>query len=262
MKKHVNTMKIISWNVNGINSTAKKGLLEYIKNEKAEIYCLQEIKASDTTINKDLLNIPGYQLFWNQAERKGYSGVLFYSKIKPIKVTEDLGILEFDHEGRLQTAEFEKFYLINAYFPNSGRGLPKLDYKIKYNQSFLKYIENLRKKKDVILCGDLNVSHKEVDLANPKSNHKTAGFTDEERNWFTEFLETGYIDTLRKFVPEDENGHYTYWSNRNNARERNIGWRLDYFVVNKEFMKHVKNSEILPGITGSDHCPIRLIFDL
>ncbi|UYP48355.1 hypothetical protein NEF87_004640 [Candidatus Lokiarchaeum ossiferum] len=249
-------MKIISWNVNGINSSIKKGFFKFIESEKAEIYCLQEIKVSEKTIDKSFQAPEGYQMYWNQAERKGYSGTMVLTNVEPLTVQFGMGIDEFDTEGRLLTLEFDNFYLINAYIPNAGRGLPRLDFKLDYNQKLYAFMENLQKEKNVILCGDLNVAHKEIDLTNPKSNKKNAGFTIEERNSFTELLDLGYIDSFREF--ESEGGHYTWWSYRNDARARNIGWRLDYFVVNAEFMPKISQSSILSDVIGSDHCPIKL----
>jgi exodeoxyribonuclease III len=250
-------MKIISWNVNGINSTIKKGFFDFFTKEKADIYCLQEIKVSDQTLDKTFQTPPGYFRYWNQAERKGYSGVMVLTKLKPLSVQYGLGFDEFDSEGRLLTLEFEDFYLINAYIPNAGRGLPRLDFKLNYNQKLYTFMEMLKKEKNVILCGDLNVAHKEIDLTNPKSNKKNAGFTIEERDSFSNLLDLGYVDSFREF--ESDGGNYTWWSYRNNARARNIGWRLDYFVVNQTFMSGVKKSSILPNVVGSDHCPIKLL---
>jgi exodeoxyribonuclease III len=254
-----NMVKIISWNVNGLNSTIKKGFLEYVAKEDADVVCLQETKVSNATIDKKMENLQGYNQYWNTAEKNGYSGVMTLTKEKPLSIQEGMGISEFDKEGRLLTVEFSDYYLINGYLPNAGRGLIRLDFKLNYNKNLVKYLEKLRKKKDIILTGDLNVAHKEIDLANPKSNTKTAGFTPEERASFTKLLSLGYIDTFREF--EKDGGNYTYWSYRTKARERNVGWRLDYFVVNKNFLSKVVKSEILSEIMGSDHCPIRLLID-
>ncbi|MHA1855635.1 MAG: exodeoxyribonuclease III [Promethearchaeota archaeon] len=251
-------IKIISWNINGINSAIKKDMISNLNILKADIICLQEIKVSEKTISSNIEELSSkYHQYWNQADRKGYSGVMVLTKIKPLSVKFGLGNEDFDHEGRLITLEFDNFFLLNAYIPNAGRGLPRLSFKLEYNKMLLKYMNSLKKKKHLILCGDLNVAHKEIDLKNPKSNKKNAGFTQEERDSFSELLQNGYIDTFREFIKVG--GNYTWWSYRNNARERNIGWRLDYFVVNKGFMPYVKKSEILPDIMGSDHCPIQLL---
>jgi len=250
-------MKIVSWNVNGINSTIKKDLIPIIKNLDVDIICLQEIKVSEKTIDPQINELSNnYKQYWNQAEHKGYSGVMILTKKKPISVKFGLGNKSFDNEGRLITLEFADFFLINAYIPNAGRGLPRLPFKLEYNINLIKYMNSLKKKKHVVLCGDLNVAHMEIDIKNPKTNKKTAGFTQEERDSFSNLLNKGYVDTFREFTKEG--GHYTWWSYRNNARERNIGWRLDYFVIDKEFLSDIENSEILPNIMGSDHCPIQL----
>lgn len=254
-------MKIISWNVNGINASIKKDMLTFLEDEDADIYCFQEIKVSEKTILKSFLNssvVKKYHLYWNEAEKNGYSGTMILTKKEPLAMMEGLnGDPEYDSEGRLITLEFPEFYLINGYLPNAGRDLKRLDFKLGYNSTLWDYLDKLRSEKPLILCGDLNVAHKEIDLANPSSNHKTAGFTPEERKSFSQFLERGYIDTYREFVKEG--GHYTYWSYRTKARERNVGWRLDYFIVNEKFMPNIKSSDILADVLGSDHCPVRLI---
>jgi exodeoxyribonuclease-3 len=250
-------MKLISWNVNGINSALGKGLLDFIKKENADVYCFQETKRSADTIDPKMLGIDGYKVFWNPAKRKGYSGVMCLSKINPKSVAKGIGIEEFDNEGRVLTLEFEKFFLLNIYFPNAKRELVRLKGKLKFNEAILAYTEKLRKKKPVVICGDFNVAHKEIDLKNPKSNTKTAGFSPEERAWFTKLLEAGYIDTFRLFNKSPE--QYTWWTYRFKARERNIGWRIDYFVVSGELKGKVASSEILPEVFGSDHCPVRLV---
>ncbi len=254
-------MKIISWNVNGLNSALKKGLLKFLKEEGADIYCLQEVKVSEKTIDPNFIENPimkKYQMFWNPAKKNGYSGTMVLTKVEPKAVMFGINHEEdLDLEGRLITMEYEKFFLINGYLPNAGYGLKRLEFKLRYNQALWDYIDELKVKKPIILTGDLNVAHKEIDLANPASNKKHAGFTNEERISFSELLNRGYIDTFRFF--NSDGGHYTYWSYRSNARERNVGWRLDYFIVNHEFIPQVKASEILDQIYGSDHCPIRLI---
>lgn len=252
-------MKIISWNINGLNASLKTGIVDFIEEQNADIYCFQETKVSQEKISimeKNLKDVEGYYFTWNCAERKGYSGVLTLSKKEPLSIQHGMGIDEFDAEGRLLTLEYNDFYLINGYLPNAGRGLPRLDFKIKYNENLMNFLDTLRNEKNVILTGDLNVAHQEIDLANPDSNHKTAGFTDEERKSFSELLDHGFIDTFREF--NKDGGNYTFWSYRGGAREKNIGWRLDYFVVNQKFLSKVEKSDILTEVKGSDHAPIIL----
>jgi exodeoxyribonuclease-3 len=247
-------MKIISWNTNGIRATIKNGFLDFVEKENPEIFCLQETKAHPEQVDISLSNYPHH--FWNSAEKKGYSGVAIFSKIKPISMTEKIGH-EFDNEGRVLALEFEKFYLVNIYTPNSGRGLKRLELRTKWDLAFLKFLKSLEKKKPVLVCGDLNVAHKEIDLANPKSNYnKTAGYTQKEIDGFQKYIDNGFIDTFREFNKEP--GQYTYWGMWNNLRERNIGWRIDYFLTSKSFMKNVKDPFILKEVMGSDHCPIKL----
>ncbi|OIO34570.1 MAG: exodeoxyribonuclease III [Candidatus Omnitrophica bacterium CG1_02_40_15] len=250
-------MNLISWNVNGINACARKGLLGFIKKEDADVYCFQELKSYEGNVDKSLLNIGGYNAFWLFAEKKGYSGVAACSRIKPLSVTKGIGDKEIDKEGRVLTLEFKNFFLINAYFPHSGRSLERLGFKLHFNRLFLEFCQRLRKKKPILIASDFNVAHKEIDLANPRQNEKNAGFTIEEREWFTEFLKQGYIDSFREFTKEP--GHYTWWTYRFNARARNIGWRVDYFVISSELKKQLLSSEILDKVIGSDHCPIRLM---
>ncbi len=249
-------MKIISWNINGIRAAAGKGLAGTIIKLDADVVCLQEIKADESVIPYQIKNIPDYTHYWFPAKKKGYGGVATLTKYKPLTVTYGIGIKKFDEEGRVLVLEYEEFYLINTYFPNSQPKLVRLDYKLEFNNAFLKFIDKLRKHKPVIFCGDLNVAHTEIDLKNPKQNMKNPGFYIEERNWFTKMLEHGYIDTFRMFNKEP--GHYTWWSYRFNARARNIGWRIDYFIVSEELKDKVKSSVILDEIKGSDHCPIML----
>ena len=253
-------MKLVSWNVNGINSAVKKGLLKFMAEEAADMYCFQEVKVSPEKIDAAARGIPGYTPYFLHSQRKGYSGVLTYSKLKPISVTEGIGNSEMDSEGRVLTLEFEKYFLVNAYFPNSNHELSRLGFKLEFNSEFLKFCEKLRKKKPLVICGDFNVAHTELDIKNAKENEHNAGFTVEERNWFTSFLSAGYIDTYREFVKEG--GHYTWWSFRFSARQRNIGWRIDYFVVSKELKKNLADAGILEKVTGSDHCPIELTLRL
>jgi len=248
-------MKIISWNVNGIRAAIRNGFNDFLKNTKFDVLCLQETKESETKPSKRE-NLNNYTEYWYPAKKKGYSGTAVFAKSKPKSVSFGIGIEKYDNEGRVITLEYDNYYLINAYFPNSQRELARLDFKLEFDKEFLKYCERLREKKPIIFCGDLNVAHKEIDLKNPKQNKKNAGFTFEERNWFDEIEKKGYIDTFREFVKEGEN--YTWWSYRFKARKRNIGWRIDYFIVSKELKKKIKNAFILKDITGSDHCPIGL----
>ena len=246
-------MKIISWNINGLRAVIKKNFLDFLKNEKPDILCLQEIKIDDNARNKENFNFPGYEEFWNSAERKGYSGTMILIK-KSLK-NEIISQKIFpNNEGRAQILELDKFFLINVYFPNANRELSRIPYKMEFNKKLLKYIENLKKKKSIIITGDFNVAHQEIDLARPKANIGNAGFTDKERNSFQEYLNSGLIDTFRYLNPKKI--QYTWWSYRAGARPNNVGWRIDYFCTSKEFIKNIKNSYILNKIMGSDHCPI------
>lgn len=250
-------MKIVSWNVNGIRSVQKKGFSDFFCSIDADVVCLQEVRAE---LEQAGFEPAGYHVFWNSAEKKGYSGTAVYSKIKPEKVTYGLGIQKHDNEGRVITLWYKDFILVTVYTPNSKRGLARLDYRSKeWDRDFLKYLKKLEKKKPVVFCGDLNVAHQEIDLANPSSNHKNAGFTDEEREGFENYVQNGFVDTFREFVKEG--GHYTWWSNFAKSRERNIGWRIDYFCISASLKKRLKNSEILSQVMGSDHCPIVLTMD-
>lgn len=245
-------MKIISWNVAGLRACLKKGFEDFFNNEKPEIICLQETKLLD----KELEFKPaGYDYYLFPADKKGYSGTLVYTKVKPISVKFGLNIEEYDIEGRTITLEFEDFYLINVYVPNVKRDLSRMESRMNYEDIFRKYINNLSETKNVVVCGDFNVAHTEIDIKNPKSNIRSAGFTIEERNKMTELLNSGFIDTYRYFNP-DELDCYTWWSYMRNAREKNIGWRLDYFLVNNNFIDSIKKSIIYKDILGSDHCPI------
>lgn len=252
-------MKIISWNVNGIKACARKGMLDFMKRENADVYCFQEVKASPETIDAGLLNIEGYNTFWNPAEKKGYSGVIFYSRIKPLSVIKGLGNKDIDKEGRILVLEFKKFFLVNAYFPHSHRQLTRLGFKLRFNKLFSNFCNKLARKKPLVIASDFNVAHRETDLANPKQNVKNAGFRPEEREWFDKFLKQGYVDTFREF--NLEGGHYTWWTYRANARARNIGWRIDYLVISKKLRNRLKKSYILRDVMGSDHCPIGLEID-
>lgn len=247
-------MKLISWNVNGLRAALNKGFMDYFNQEKPDMMCLQEIKLSEGQLDLDL---PGYYQYFNYAEKKGYSGTAIFTKIKPLNVSYGIDIEEHDKEGRVITLEFDDFFLVTCYTPNSKRGLLRLDYRQKWEDDFRNYLLNLNKTKSVILCGDLNVAHKEIDLANPKSNRKNAGFTDEERAKFTELLDSGFIDTYRYFYPEIPE-MYTWWSYITKARDRNIGWRIDYFVVSKDFEDKILDASIHMEQQGSDHCPVVL----
>lgn len=250
-------MKLLSWNVNGIRACIKKGFLDWVEKQNPDILCIQETKAQPKQV---LMNLPTYHCYWSSAEKKGYSGVLTFSKEKPISVAKGFGIKKFDSEGRFLELEYNEFYLINLYFPNAQRLLKRLDFKLEFNNTLLDYIQNLRikkPKKGIIMCGDFNVAHKEIDLKNPKSNVKNAGFSPKEREFFTKFLEKGYLDTFREYDESSEK--YTWWTYRANVRERNIGWRIDYFVINTEFRTKLKSAFILSDVMGSDHCPIGIV---
>lgn len=246
-------MNIISWNVAGLRACYKKGLEEFFKNEQPDIFCMQETKVLE---NENPLHIEGYNEYLYPAEKKGYSGTMIYSKIKPLNIKYGIDIEVFDKEGRIITAEYNDFYLVNAYVPNSKKQLERLEERMSFEDAFRKYLNRLRETKNVILCGDLNVAHQEIDIKNAKSNKRSAGFTIEERNKMTELLDTGFIDTFRYLYPEEIK--YSWWSYMGGARSKNVGWRLDYFIVNKEYINNIENSEILNEILGSDHCPIKL----
>lgn len=246
--------KYISWNVNGLRAVIKKGFLEYIEEQNPDIIGLQEIKLSEGQLD---LEIPGYNMYYNYAERKGYSGTAIFTKEKPINVTYGIGIEEHDNEGRVITAEFSEYYFVTVYTPNSKDKLLRLDYRMIWEDEFLKYLKNLEKSKPVIVCGDLNVAHKEIDLKNPKTNTRNPGFTIEERNKFTNLLDSGFIDTFRYFYPDKEFA-YSWWSYRENARKNNTGWRIDYFCVSESLKNRITDAEIQSNIEGSDHCPVVL----
>lgn len=246
--------KYISWNVNGLRAVIKKGFLEYIEEQNPDIIGLQEIKLSEGQLD---LEIPGYNMYYNYAEKKGYSGTAIFTKEKPINVTYGIGIEEHDNEGRVITAEFSEYYFVTVYTPNSKDKLLRLDYRMIWEDEFLKYLKNLEKSKPVIVCGDLNVAHKEIDLKNPKTNTRNPGFTIEERNKFTNLLDSGFIDTFRYFYPDKEFA-YSWWSYRGNARKNNTGWRIDYFCVSESLKNRITDAEIQSNIEGSDHCPVVL----
>ena len=247
-------MKLISWNVNGIRACVQKGFLEFFKEADADIFCIQESKMQEGQLE---LELEGYHQYWNYAEKKGYSGTAIFTKEEPISVQYGIGIEEHDHEGRVITLEFEDFYMITVYTPNSQDELKRLEYRMRWETDFLLYLKKLEEKKPVIFCGDLNVAHKEIDLKNPKTNRKNAGFTDEERGKFSELLASGFIDTFRHFYPDMEN-IYSWWSYRFSARAKNAGWRIDYFCVSEALKDRLADAKILTDIMGSDHCPVEL----
>ena len=244
-------MKLISWNVNGIRACLTKGFEDIFKKLDADIFCIQETKCQPEQIE---LEFEGYTSYWNSAEKKGYSGTAIFTKQKPLNVTYGIGIEEHDKEGRVITLEFEKFYMVDIYTPNSKRELERLDYRQIWEDVIRKYLLKLNETKPVIMCGDLNVAHEEIDIKNPNTNHHSAGFTDEERNKMTELLNSGYIDTFRYF--NKDTIKYTWWSYMHQARLKDIGWRIDYFIVNKEFIDRILKSTIYTDVLGSDHCPI------
>ncbi len=250
----MSTLKLISWNVNGLRAAVKKGFVDSVLSLDADVLCLQETRARPEQVDFDL---PGYRAWWNPAKKPGYSGVAVWSRVEPEQVHYDMGIPEFDEEGRVLILEFAKFFLVNVYTPNARRGLTRLDYRQKWDRAFLSYMLRLEESKPVIFCGDLNVAHKEIDLKNPKANVKNAGFTPEERAGFDRIVAAGYIDTFREF--ELGGGHYTWWSQRNNARARNIGWRIDYFCISPRLRPYLLDAFILPEIYGSDHCPVGIL---
>ncbi len=251
-------MKLVSWNVNGIRACITKGFTAFFNQIDADIFSIQETKCQREQIE---LEFNGYKSFWNSAEKKGYSGTAIFTKREPINVTYGIGIEEHDKEGRIITLEFEKFYLVNNYTPNSKRELERLPYRTVWEDEIRKYLLKLNKKKPVIMCGDLNVAHKEIDLKNPKTNRRNAGFTDEERQKMTELLDAGFTDTFRYMYPNKEN-EYSWWSYMGNAREKNIGWRIDYFIVSKDIQSKIKDAKIHQSIMGSDHCPVELDIEI
>jgi exodeoxyribonuclease-3 len=247
-------LKLISWNVNGLRAVMKKGFMDFFADMDADVFCLQEIKLQEGQIEMDL---PGYYTYWNYAHKKGYSGTAIFTKKEPLAVRYGLGIEELDTEGRIITLEFETHYVATVYTPNSQHGLLRLDYRLEWEDAILSYIKELDRQKPVILCGDLNVAHQEIDLKNPKANLKNSGFTPEERGKMTRFLNSGFVDTFRHFYP-DLAGSYSWWSYRSNCREKNIGWRIDYFIASKSLAPKLKDAKIHADIRGSDHCPVEL----
>lgn len=250
-------MKIVSWNVNGLRAVVKKEFIANMLATNADIICLQETKAQPEEVEQALENMPGYQIYANSASRKGYASTAILSKSRPLNIKPDMDISQHDDEGRVITAEFDHFYLITVYVPNSGRGLVRLEYRQQWDRDFLKFVRNLEKKKPVIVCGDLNVAHQAIDLANPKSNYnKTAGYTQAEIDGFSEFLSNGLVDIYRHLYPDKVT--YSWWSYMFNARTKNVGWRIDYFLASRSLLPLIKDCQILTQIMGSDHCPIIL----
>lgn len=248
-------MKLISWNVNGLRACMTKGFMDFFKEADADIFCLQETKLQEGQIE---LELPGYHQYWNYAEKKGYSGTAVFSKKEPISVVYGIGIEEHDHEGRVIALEYPEFFVVTVYTPNSQDGLARLSYRMRWEDDFLAYLKKLETKKPVIFCGDLNVAHKEIDLKNPKTNRKNAGFTDEERQKMTVLQENGFVDTFRYFYPDRE-GIYSWWSYRFQARSKNAGWRIDYFMVSESLKEKLSDAVIDTQVLGSDHCPVELI---
>jgi len=248
-------MKLISWNVNGIRAADRKGLFQWFQKESPDILCLQEIKALPEQVPPHLRNTPGYHIYINSAEQKGYSGVATFTKKQPIRVKKGFGIEKFDREGRVLITEFSSFVLFNVYFPNGKKDDERLEYKLDFYDTFLAYADNLEVKgKNIVVCGDFNTAHKEIDLAHPKANENRSGFLPVECMWIDTFVDHGYIDTFRYFNKEPD--QYSWWDMKSRARERNVGWRIDYFFVNKEFLPHLKKAFIMQDVMGSDHCPV------
>ncbi len=247
-------MKLISWNVNGLRACITKGFMDFFKEADADVFCLQETKLSEGQLE---LELEGYHQYWNYAEKKGYSGTALFCKTEPVSVSYGIGIPEHDTEGRVIAAEFDDFFVVTCYTPNSQDGLRRLEYRMKWEDDFLGYLKKLEEKKPVILCGDLNVAHKEIDLKNPKTNRKNAGFTDEERGKMTALLDSGFVDTFRRFYPDTE-GVYSWWSYRFKAREKNAGWRIDYFIASDSLEPRLESATIHTEVFGSDHCPVEL----
>lgn len=247
-------MKLISWNVNGLRACMQKGFMDFFREADADVFCIQETKLQAGQIE---LELPGYHQYWNYAEKKGYSGTALFSKKEPLKVTRGIGVEEHDHEGRVITAEFEDYYVVTVYVPNSQRELTRLDYRMEWEEAFLKYLKKLEETKPLIYCGDLNVAHKEIDLKNPKTNRRNAGFTDEERERFGRVLDNGFVDTFRHFYPDLKDA-YSWWSYMGQARAKNVGWRIDYFVASEALKSRLEDAKIHAQVMGSDHCPVEL----
>jgi len=254
-------MRILSWNVNGIRAVEKKGFYEWLKKESPDILCLQETKATPEQVSPQLKNTPNYNIYWSSAEKKGYSGVGTYTKKKPSSIKNGFGIDKFDNEGRILILEFPEFILFNIYFPNGKKNQERLDFKLDFYDTFLAYADVLKNKgRNIIVCGDFNTAHKEIDLARPKENSNISGFLPIERAWLDTFIDHGYVDTFRYF--NQKPGQYSWWDYKTKARERNIGWRIDYFFINKEFLSHLKKGFILQDVMGSDHCPVGIKIDV
>ena len=247
-------MKLVSWNVNGLRACMGKGFMDFFKEADADIFCIQESKLQEGQIS---LELPGYHQYWNYAVKKGYSGTAIFTKEEPLSVSYGLGLEEHDQEGRVITLEFPDFYMVTVYTPNSQDGLARLDYRMTWEEEFLKYLKKLEEKKPVIFCGDLNVAHQEIDLKNPKTNRQNPGFTDQEREKMSQLLDAGFVDTFR-YIHGDVTDRYSWWSYRFHARDKNVGWRIDYFLVSARFIEKVKAADIRSDIFGSDHCPVYL----
>ncbi len=255
MPNNARTFKLFSWNVNGFRAVLNKGFADFARGADADVFCLQEVKATADQV--DLGWLEGYHVFWNPAEKKGYSGVATLTRTEPLSVRPGIGCPEHDTEGRVLTLEFERFWLVNVYTPNSQNELRRLPYRLEWDAAFLRFLKDLEKSKPVVFCGDLNVAHEEIDLRNPKTNRRNAGFSDEERASFTELLEAGFVDTFRELHP-GEPDHYSWWSYRAGARGRNVGWRIDYFGISETLRPALQKAWILPEVMGSDHCPVAL----
>ena len=254
-------VRALSWNVNGLRAVHKKGFLEWFAEERPDILCLQETKATEDQLPASLRNMDEYHTFFSSPERKGYSGVALYTKTKPDRVSYGFGIEQFDKEGRTIIADYQDFVLFNVYFPNGKSSNERLKYKLEFYDAFLRFVDEMKKEgRDIVVCGDVNTAHKEIDLARPKANEKISGFLPEERAWIDQFLGQGYVDIFRMF--NDKPQQYTWWDMMTRARDRNVGWRIDYFFVNERFANRVKNAYILPDVMGSDHCPVGLDFDV
>ena len=251
-------MKFLSWNVNGLRACQGKGFSEFFLAQEADFVCIQETKMQAGQLDLAFL---GYESFWNYAEKKGYSGTAIYTRHTPLSVQMGMDIADHDHEGRIVTLEYENFYLVNVYVPNSQEGLLRLDYRMRWEDDFRQFLQGLDQRKPVIVCGDMNVAHKDIDLKNPKTNHRNAGFTDEERNKMTALLQSGFTDTYRYFYP-DRTDAYSWWSYRFHAREKNVGWRIDYFLVSNRLQPRLLGADILKDVYGSDHCPVELTINL
>lgn len=247
-------MKLISWNVNGLRACMQKGFMDFFREADADIFCVQETKLQAGQI---VMELPGYHQYWNYAEKKGYSGTALFSKKEPLKVTYGMGVEAHDHEGRVITAEYEDFYVVTVYVPNSQRELTRLDYRMEWEEAFLKYLKKLEETKPLVYCGDLNVAHQEIDLKNPKTNRQNAGFTDQERKCFGRILENGFVDTFRHFYPDLKDA-YSWWSYMGQARAKNVGWRIDYFVASEALKGRLADAGIHAQVMGSDHCPVEL----